>query len=121
MDRTSVKVLKYINKQDDPVSDDQVMEKYGSKGQQSLSMLYQEGYLSRGIGQTIYYCDAATGKSETKTKLNNLYSIEPPGRDFLEHKFWNDFDRWVTRGAAIVGFVTGMISLIMHLIGYNAG
>ena len=121
MDITSVKVLKYISKQNDPVSAEQIMEKYGTRGNQSLSMLYQENYLSRGIAKTMYYHNTETGRAESKTIPNNMYAIEPLGRDFLEHKFWNDFDRWLTRGAAFVGLITGVASLIMHLIGYNAG
>lgn len=111
MDRTSVKVLKYINKQNSPVSAEQIMEKHGTKGEQSLSMLCQEGYLSRGIGKTMYYHNAATGRAESKTIPNNMYSIEPLGRDYLEHKFWNDFDKWLVRLCAIWGAVTGTIAL----------
>ena len=121
MDKTSVKVLRYINKQNNPVSAEQIEEKYGFKGRQSLSMLCDGNYLSRGIGKTMFYHDAATGKPASKVILNNMYSMEPLGRDFLEHKFWNDIDRWLTRGTAFIGFITGVISLIMHFIGYNAG
>lgn len=117
MDKTSVKVLKYINKQDNPVSADQIIEKYGSKGKQSLFLLCQGNYLSRGIDKTVYYHNPTTGRADSKAILNNMYSIEPLGRDLLEHKFWNDFDRWLTRGTAIIGFVTGVISLILHFIG----
>ena len=110
MDRTSIKVLKYIKKNAGSVRSEQIIEKFGSNGVQSLSMLYREGYLSRSF--------AGTGAKEI---LCNIYRLQPAGRDFLEHKFWNDFDKWVTRGAAFVGFITGVTSLFLHIIGYNAG
>ena len=72
MDRTSVKVLKHINKKSGPVLAEQIAEKFGDKGTQSLSMLCREGYLSRSLE-----------KSVMPEILTNAYYIEPLGRDFL--------------------------------------
>ena len=111
MDRTSIKVLKFIGKQSAPVSSDVVIAKFGTPGEQSLSQLCEERYISRGVSKTWLYHNSATGTSETKTTPNSMYTIEPLGRDFLEHKFWNDFDKWLVRLCAIWGAITGTIAL----------
>ena len=98
MDRTSVKVLTYINKKSGPVLTEQITEKFGDKGTQSLSMLYNEGYLSRSLERT--------GTAEI---LTNAYYIEPLGRDFLEHRFGNMFDKWLGRANGIASILGGAL------------
>lgn len=98
MDRTSVKVLKYINKNTGPVFTEQITEKFGDKGTQSLSMLYHEGYLSRSLE-----------RSGTPETLTNAYYIEPLGRDFLEHRFGDIFDKWLGRAGAIFPILGGAL------------
>ena len=111
MDRTSVKVLKFIRKQAVPVSADVIVAKFGTPGEQSLSRLCEGKYISQGIAKTWLYHNGATGTSETKAVHNAMYTIEPLGRDFLEHKFWDDFDKWLVRLCAIWGAITGTIAL----------
>ena len=108
MDRTSVKVLKYINKKDAPVFAEQIAEKFGERGTQSLSMLYHEGYLSRSLERTTTGTNAVAGKSETEI-LTNAYYIEPLGRDFLEHRFGNVFDKWLGRANGIFSILGGAL------------
>lgn len=109
MDRTSVKVLKYINKQNRAVLAEQVTEKFGDKGSQSLAMLYHEGYLSRSLEQTVIHSNTDTEELESKTVLTNVYYIEPLGRDFLEHRFGNTFDRWLGRANGISSILGGAL------------
>lgn len=98
MDRTSIKVLKYINKKSGPVLTEQITEKFGDKGTQSLSMLYHEGYLSRSLK-----------RSGTPETLTNAYYIEPLGRDFLEHRLGNTFDKWLGRANGIASILGGAL------------
>lgn len=116
MDRVSIKVLRYLKKQDKAVSRDAVAQKYGAKGEQSLSQLSVDNYISQGVKYAGISRNPVTGRAETKNAPNGMYTIEPKGRDFLEHRFWNGFDRWITRATALIGFATGLISLIMHFI-----
>lgn len=106
MDRTSVKVLRYIKKNGESVRVEQIVEKFGSSGTQSLSMLCSEDYLSRSFE-----------RADPLAPPCNIYYMEPKGRGFLQRKFWDDFDRWITRAAALIGLITGAASLILHLIG----
>lgn len=98
MDRTSVKVLKYINKKDGSVRAEQIAEKFGDNGTQSLSMLCQEGYLSRSLERT--------GAQEI---LCNVYYIEPHGRDFLEHRFGDILDKWLGRASVLSPILGGAL------------
>ena len=109
MDRTSIEVLKYINENGGTVSADQIAKKYGTKGEQSLSMLCKQEYVSRGIKKTVIYLNAATGNTETKVIPSNMYSIEPLGRDFLEHRFWNLFDKWLGRANGVLSILGGAL------------
>lgn len=117
MDKTSVKILKYLKKRNRPVSADEISQKFGSIGEQSLSHLDSIRYISQGFRYGGITRNPVTGRAETCDVPDGQYKLEPPGRDFLEHKFWNDFDRWITRATAFIGFVTGVLSLILHLIG----
>lgn len=121
MDKTSLKVLRYIKKQDKPVSREAISQKYGIKGEQSLSQLDTDNYISQGSKYAGITKNSITGRVETKNIPNGMYVIEPKGRDFLEHKFWSDYDKWITRITALFGFITGIISLVLHFIGQNAG
>lgn len=98
MDRTSVKVLKYINKKDGSVRTEQIIEKFGNNGAQSLSMLCDEGYVSRSIERT-----------GTEGSLCHVYYIEPLGRDFLEHRFGDMFDKWLGRANGIFSILGGAL------------
>lgn len=108
MDRISIEVLKYINKKDGHVLAEQIAGEFGEKGMQSLSMLYHEGYLSRSLERTTTEPDAVTGKSEMEL-LTNVYRIEPLGRDFLEHRFGNAFDKWLGRANSIFTILGGAL------------
>ena len=98
MDRTSVKVLKYINKKAGHVFADEITVKFGDKGTQSLSMLYHEGYLSRSLE-----------RAGTPEILTNAYYVEPLGRDFLEHRLGNTFDKWLSRANGITSILGGAL------------
>lgn len=111
MDKASVKVLKYIKKHDGPIRRDEISQKFGKIGEQSLSHLVSSHYISQGEKYSGIAKNPVTGRVETRSVPNGEYSIEPLGRDFLEHKFWNDFDRWVTRICAIWGAITGTLAL----------
>lgn len=98
MDRTSVKVLRYIKKNAGSVSSENIIEKFGSDGVQSLSMLCDESYLSCSLERT--------GHQET---LCNIYRLEPHGRDFLENRFGDIFDKWLSRANAILPILGGAL------------
>lgn len=117
MDRTSIKVLRYIEKQENAVPRDEITKKYGTKGTQSLSQLDTDKYISQGSKYAGIYRNPLTGRAETRDIPDGQYVISPKGRDFLEQKFWNDFDKLITRATALIGFVTGIISLVLHFIG----
>ena len=116
MDRTSLKVLRDIKKRGEPVLREIILQKYGTEGEQSLSQLDTDNYISQGFKSVGVAKNPVTGRMEPRNIPNGMYVIAPKGRGFLAHKFWNDIDKWITRSAALVGLVTGIISLIMHFV-----
>lgn len=98
MDRTSVKVLKYIKKNGGSVSSDQIIAKYGRDGAESLSLLCEEGYLWRGLERT--------GPQEV---LCDVCCLLPRGRGFLQGRFWELFDKWLNRTNAILPILGGAL------------
>ena len=98
MDRTSVKVLKYIKQKDGAVCAEQIIKKFGRSGAQSLSMLCDEEYLSRSLE-----------RMGPEQALCTVYYIEPRGRDFLEHRFGDIFDKWLGRASAIFPILGGAL------------
>lgn len=116
MDKVSVKVLRMIRKASKPISRDEVEQKFGESGVQSLRQLQSDKFISQGTKHGGVAMNQATGRLEPAKIPNGLYSIEPKGRLYLEQKFWNDFDRLVTRLTALVGFFSGITALIMHFI-----
>lgn len=98
MDKTSVKVLLYMNSQSQPVSAEKISEKYGSNGTQSLKMLHAAEYISRRIE-----------KDEPSGSFVHVYELEPLGRDFLEHRFGNLFDKWLSRANGLIPILGGAL------------
>ena len=98
MDKTSVKVLLYMNSQSQPVSAEKISEKFGSNGEQSLKMLHEGGYISRSID-----------RHETSGSFVHVYELEPLGRDFLEHRFGILFDKWLSRANGLLPILGGAL------------
>lgn len=98
MDRTSVKVLKYIKKNGGLVSSEIILEEFGNDGAQSLKMLCDEGYLSRGLERI--------GSQET---LCDVCRLLPHGYGFLQDRFWDLFDKWLNRTNALIPILGGAL------------
>lgn len=114
MDKLSVRVLKQIHKNGDSLLESSIYKKYGDPALPTLRFLKDEKYIR------IEKCDRVSynrGNSRDPNYFKeNLYALEPKGKDYLQHEFWDDFDHWITRISAIVGAITGIASLIMHFI-----
>lgn len=117
MEKLAVKILRYLKKQSSPVPLSVLTQKYGCAAERAVTFLDENGFVSQGSEYFPHETDAGTAYFVKDGK----FSIASSGCSYLEHKFADDFDRWITRGTAVIGFVTGVISLILHLIGYSAG
>lgn len=111
MDKTSVKILRYIKRHGPHVSAKVIEDKFGKEAKSSISYLESQKYIKSqrrlagpGVGGKPVFL--STG----------IYEIDSPGRDFLQHKLGNDFDRWITRIASIVGAITGITALIGEIV-----
>lgn len=95
MDRLSKKILKYIFKQS-TASHTEIIEKFGERASASIRFLFNNGYIS----------------AMPRTRV---YRVESLGIGFLETRRGVSADRWITRICAIIGAVTGTISLLSQL------
>lgn len=114
MDRQSIKVLRYIQKSRDCVSRSALISIFGDDTGDIIRHLKAKGYIREGEQFGGVYRNPATGRAETRNSPNGMYSIEPVGDDFLEQLPGKTFDKWVTRISAIIGLITGVLSLILH-------
>ena len=116
MDRESLKMLRYLKKENKPISRDVLKEKYGTSANDSISYLLKMGYIKQGTISSGVTRDPSTGLVKVKDWPNGMFEVDSPGKDYLQHKLGNDFDRWITRVTAIIGFITGVWSLILHFL-----
>lgn len=106
MDKLSVKVLRYLDKQSEPVSKDTIAEKFGRQASESVRYLESAGFIKSGKafmphrnsnGQQAYFIS------------NNKYEIASPGRDYLQSKPGKDFDRWLSRISILFSVLGGAL------------
>lgn len=115
LDSLSLKILKELKSKPEPVSEKELIFLFGKETEKSLNYLCSEKYITQGIKYGGITRDPVTGRATTVNCPNGMYSISAFGKDFLQHFFLNEFDKWITRIAAFVGAVTGIISLILHV------
>lgn len=111
MDKLSVRVLKHIHKNGDSLHESAVYKKYGDQALSSLRFLRKNGYISSSQYNRTSYNRA--GRLHPNYVPDCVYTIEPPGREYLQHWFWNTFDPWLTRILAIWGAITGTLALFL--------
>ena len=113
MDRLTVKVLKYLRKQNEPVCLDKILDLYGKTAQKSIEYLESQGYATdkKVFGGMEY----RNGKPRPAFVSNRFWEITSKVIDFIQHKPGQDFDRWATRLVAIWGAITGTIALLLEL------
>ena len=113
MDKLSLKILKYISKQTEPVTKQTIVAIYSQKALASLEDLEKVGFIASqsksfqsipGLPQIVPVID-----------YYGNYVITSMGLGFLEKNPWDVFDRWLTRIIAICGAITGTIALLLEL------
>ena len=114
MDKLSIKILKHLNEQKESLHRDKIIEQFGPGAFKSLDNLQKTGHIKQGSKYGGISSDPATGRARTVNVPDGQFEIDSPGLDFLQHRFWNCFDKWITRITAIIGFITGLFSLILH-------
>lgn len=112
MDKLSVRVLKHIHKGGDFLHESDVYRKFGYPALSSLKFLCKTGYISSSEHNRVRYNQGS--KLHPNYVADCVYTIEPPGKAFLQHWFWNTFDPWLTRVLAIWGAITGTLALILR-------
>ena len=103
MDKFSLKLLKYIDKQK-AVRATMLKLKYGKSVSMYLGYLHMDDFISESWD---YVSDS---------KCDYVYRTTPKGKAFLEENPGKRFDTWLTRIIAIWGAVTGTIALILELL-----
>lgn len=112
LEKIAVKILRQLDKEESSVSRKSIIEKYGSKASGALSFLEKEHYIKQGS----VFMPHQNANGRAFYMPNGEFEIDSIGRDYLQHKFWNDFDRWATRICAVVGAITGIASLVWQVI-----
>lgn len=116
MNAFSKKILKYIGKQDAPISEEALVNKFGVKTYPSLEYLKGLDYISEGESIKGMRYDRDTNTMEPYTVPNKLFEIKPAGMDFLQSNRRNSFDAWITRICAIIGALSGIAALIWEFV-----
>lgn len=109
MDKTSIKVLKYLKKQSDPVSKGSIVEKFGKNAGKSLDYLKANGFIREGRRFVSVSFDDNTGRAIHNYGPNEMFEIDSAGLDFLQHKPGNDFDHWLNRLSIILSILGGAL------------
>lgn len=116
IDKTSVKVLKYLNGKKDPVEESEIISEFGPDASDSIEYLLKNDYIKEGLKFGGTRPDPITGRATTFNVPNGKYKIVSTGRAYLSQRFWNGIDKWVTRISAIIGLITGVLSLALHFL-----
>lgn len=116
IDKTSVKILKYLKDKKEPVEESVIISECGPNASDSLEYLVKNGYIKEGFKFGGTRPDPITGRATTFNVPNGKYKIVSTGRAYLSQRFWNGIDKWVTRISAIIGLITGVLSLVLHFL-----
>lgn len=110
MDKLSRKILKYVYR-NPKVKRKTIIEKFGNDANKCIDYLYNEKYI------TSNHIPVGVGPNMRPVLMSDgLYSISPSGISELEQQPGKTFDKWLTRILAIIGAVTGTISLIVDIM-----
>ena len=112
MDKLSLKVLRRICKSGGELTESAIYQKFGNDALSSLKFLCKNNYISSSQYNRSRYNQGS--KHAPHYAADCLYAIEPPGKAYLEHWFWNTYDPWLTRIIAIWGAITGTLALILR-------
>ena len=107
MDKMSVKILRFLKREAKPVHLNTIVKEFGQEASKSLVYLKDSGYISEG--QRVAGVEGTVGNHTLRYKSDLTFSITSLGHDFLEHKFGNDFDRWLNRVNGIYAIVGGAL------------
>lgn len=116
MDKLSNKVLKYLKKQTSPTPQAVITDKYGENAKRSLNYLEKDGFIRLGTIFGDRFIEYDKLPNALKANQSLVYEITSLGINYLEEKPGQDFDRWLTRIAAIIGAITGCVSLVLEIM-----
>lgn len=103
MDKFSLKLLKYIDKQNS-VRATLLISIYGQSVVVYLGYLRMNGFISESFEHI------------SDSECDDVFRTTPKGKAFLEEHPGKRFDAWLTRIIAIWGAVTGTIALALELL-----
>lgn len=106
MDKLSTKVLRYLQKQTEPVSKKDLVVKFGEKAAESIRYLEKAEYIKSG--STFYPHTNGSGKQAFYIS-NQKYEIASAGLDYLQSKPGRDFDRWLNRISILLSILGGAL------------
>lgn len=116
MDKKSVEVLRHFKKTAHPISRAKAIEALGKDADKSITYLLNEGYLDQGTRKEGWVQDELRGVCVPGKAPNGIFEINAKGEDFLEHYIGDMFDKWIVRFTSVIGFITGVSSLILHFL-----
>ena len=111
LDKSSENVLKFISEKGGQATDKMIRERFGEKADASLQFLQEKGFV---LSRKEYSGINSFGRPVTTGAT--YYVCQPAGNAYLEEIVGKRVDRWITRIAAIVGAVTGVVSLLLHFL-----
>lgn len=107
MDKLSVKILRYLKEEARPVHINEIVAKFGAESTKAVAYLKDNNYASEG--KRVSGIEGTNGNRTLRYRSDLTFSLSPLGKDFLEHKFGNDFDRWLNRFNGIYAIIGGAL------------
>lgn len=109
MDRISVKILKYLKKENKAVSRETIVDLFGKGANKSLEYLEKEDYIQEGREYIEMLLRDINHRQRYDYRRNSMFEITSEGLDFLEHKPGRDFDHWINRISVICAILGGAL------------
>lgn len=111
MEKLAVKILRRLRNAKAPISRQDLITEFGAEAPRALDYLFRDNYIKQGQKRNRY----RSQDDDRAFVPDGMYSIDSGGMDYLQRAPGIWFDKWITRISAIVGFITGVLSLILHL------
>lgn len=106
MDKLSIKVLRYLKKQSEPIPKDAIIKEFGSRAAESIRYLEGAEYIKSGKSFVPYLNNNGSRASFVS---NGKYEIASLGLDFLQSRPGKIFDGWLSRLSVIFSILGGAL------------
>lgn len=106
LDKMSLKLLRFLKKQSEPVSKEALIAKFGARVAESIRYLEKAEYIKSG---STFLPHTNSSGSRAFYISNGKYEIASLGLAYLQSKPGKDFDRWLNRISILLSILGGAL------------